>query len=393
MRWSKIRQIQNRCRYGLFIALVATLLACGPTVQSQLPRDAQLPASIALLPSDYSIDIPRERVNLVRQAVINELRNHNFLVLDDGAVNSLCSTPACPERSQLSQRYLVDGFATLNLKSFSRNNFVAGYYNQLSGELLISDRAGKTLISVEDTQNEEGGLLLQSGQIFQAIISSVKNTGDSVFDKLSDKFARTIVEQLPQPATSLNPVSQEGITVALSSATATWSSPTTYTICARGTPHSFAYLVTGKTKTSLREGAPGTYCENFSPLVSDDPAQSEAIELRSAFGTSIRQEIAIPAKRPCDMKDRVSTGNSAITVACTQVGSSGGTEKGCSSNISPCKAERIVLFKASGPSGPFEKIGESASPSAPLPPGAANIQVITIGPGGIASLPAPVAVN
>lgn len=393
MRCPKIQSLLAPSPYRLLAVLVVSLLACGPTVTSQIPQGTQLPASIALLPSDYSIDIPRERVNLVRQAVINELRNQNFLVLDDGAVNSLCSSPACPERSQLSQRYLVDGFATLDLRSFSRNNFVAGYYNQLSGELSIVDRAGKSLISVEDTQNEEGGLLLQSGQIFQAIISSVKNTGDSVFDKLADKFAKTIVEQLPPPATSLNATSQEGITVALSSATATWSSPTSYTICARGTPHSFAYLVTGKTKTSLREGAPGAYCENFSSLVSDDPAHSEAIELRSAFGTSVRQEIAIPAQRPCDMKNRVSTENKTVTVACTHVGASGGSGTGCSSDISPCKAERIVLFKAFGPTGPFEKVGESASPSAPVPQGAANIQVITIGPGGVPSLPAPVTVN
>ncbi len=344
-----------------------------------------MPGSVALLPPDYSIDIPRERINLVRQSVINQLRNRGFIVLDDQAVIATCSSPQCPERSKLAQQYSVDGFATLKLDSFSRNNFVAGYYNELAGDLSVVDRSGKELVSVKQTEREEGGLLLQSGQIFEALLSSVENTGDDVFDKLADKFAYTIVEQLPAPTIPASRLAQESGTVALSSATATWSSPTTYKVCVRGTPSSFAYLLSGKNRTNLREVSPGSYCSNFSGLVAEDSAHQASVELRSAFGTSVRQDVSLPAVPPCDLKSRVKSGDGQVKLLCTQVGAA--SAAGCSTSLSPCSAQKILLFSAETPAGPFLKLREAASSSAPLPQDAQNVQVMAIGAGGVASLP------
>ncbi len=375
-------------RIAFRLLVTALLSGCSPTVVSTLPPGAAAPGSLALLPSDYSVDIPRERINLVRQSIINQLRNTGFIVLDDAAVNAICSAPQCPERAQLSERYLVDGFATLSLSTFSRNNFIAGYYNQLSGGLSIADRQGREILSVKATEDEEGGLLLQSGQIFQAIISSVQNTGDSAFEKLSDKFAHTVVEQLPPPSSPAMRVPQEGAAVALTVATATWVSPSAYRVCARGTPNSFGYLVRGSTRATLREVSPGSYCGNFSGLVTEDAAHPAIVELRSAFGTSARQDVGLPTVPPCNLAGRVTSAAGLLTVQCARVGSK--EPSGCSAGEAPCSADRIVLFAATSPNGAFEKISEARSPTAALPQAAANLQVMAVGPGGIPSLPAKV---
>lgn len=377
--------IRSLTRGAAVAASCLFAVGCGPTVKSQLPPGASMPASLALLPPDYSGEIPRERVSLVRQAIINQLRNKDFVVLDDQAVSSVCSSPACPEREALAKKYLVDGFATLTLTSFSRNNFFAGYYNELSGDLAVVDRSGRELIKVADTQNEEGGLLLQSGQVFQAIISSVKNTGDEVFDKLADKFAHTVVEQLPAPAAPANRLTQEGLTVALTTASASWTSPKAYQVCAKGTPNSFAYLLSGKNRSNLREVSPGSYCANFSALVTEDAAHNASIELRSAFGTSVRQDVSLPVAPPCDLRSRVESTDGKVRLICTQVGSA--SPSGCSGSLMPCSAQKVVLFAAASPTGPFQKIGEASSISASVPASAQNVHVLAVGAGGIASLP------
>jgi hypothetical protein len=370
------------------------LSACGPTVRSSIPKGGTLPSSIALLPSDYSGEIPRERVDLVRQALTSELRNNNFIVVEERAVSSTCSTPACPERGQLSQRYLIDGFVTLNLASFSRSNFIAGYYNELSGEIIVRDPADRELVSVEHSQNEQGGIVFQSGQLIQGIISQVKNSGDAVFENLAAKFSQTIVEQLPAPSSPVILAAQEGITIALNSASTEWISPTSYRICANGTPASFAYLIMGKNRTGLREGSPGLYCENLSSLVATDPSHPAALELRSAFGTSIKRNITLPTTPPCVLDNRLQASSGELKLLCTQVGSSSSANNaGCSEKIAQCAAERIMLFKAASPAGPYEKVADLSSSTSSLPLGAQQIEVVTVGLGGIPSLPVPLKIT
>ncbi len=383
-----------RCRSELLapLALFAMLaVGCGPTLQSSLPKGALLPATIAVLPPDYSVDIPRERIDLVHAAVVRELRNQNFVVVEDRVVESICSTPACPEKSRLGQDYLVDAFATVSLSSFSKNNFVAGYYNQLQGELLVTDKTGKELVQVEHTENESGGLLLQSGQVFQAIISTVKNSGDSVFENLAEKFAKTVIEKLPAHQTALPPGSTEGVEVALTSASVKWDSPASYTVCAQGTPHSFAYLLTGTTRSQLREVSPGKYCSKFSPLVTSPTRGIEAVELRTAFGNSLRKEIDLPSDRPCDLKSRfVHSPDATIDVLCSRIGSDPSNEaNGCSASVTRCNADRIVLYEAPALSGPYKKVSELKSSSLPAPQGQATVTALAVGVGGVASQPEP----
>jgi hypothetical protein len=362
--------------------------SCGPTVHSALPSGATLPVSLAVLPADYSVDIPRQRVDLVREAVVSELRNRKFVVVEDQVILRTCSTPLCPERARLTHDYLVDGFVTVSLSSFSKNNFLAGYYNQLQGSVSVADPAGKELLSVSHAENESGGLLLQSGQIFQAIISTVKHSGDGVFDDLAERFAQAVVEKLPQPATTTANTQPEGLSLALNSVTAQWKTPTAYTVCAQGTPHSFAYLLLGTTRTPLRETKPGTYCSTFSSLVINANKTTEAVELRTVFGNSVRQNISIPSEPPCNLQGRVtSLDNNRITILCTSVSSdSSSASKGCSDSILPCKVDKVVVYQAPNPSGPYQKVSELRASSLQLPP-ADTVSIVTIGRGGIPSQP------
>ncbi len=372
----------------LLALLSLTVTACAPKVTSSLPVGGSLPLSLAVLPPDYSGDIPRERVDLVHDAIVQELRNRNFLVAEKSIMSNLCSAPSCPERSEIGRNYLIDGFVTVKLDSFSRNNFIAGYYNQLQGSVSVADTKDAQLISVSHTENESGGVLLQSGQVFQGIVSQIRHSGDEVFDDLAERFAHQVVEKLPAP-TSSEPVGRsEATSLALTSATAEWTSPSTYTVCAHGSPHSFAYLLLGTTRTPLREVSPGHYCRAFSSLVSGPSSGAEAIELRTAFGNSAREAISIPSEPPCALKDRVTpvkTGRAEIL--CTTVGGDNSTRgKGCSSSIPHCGVDKILIYQASQAAGPYQKVSEQRTASIKLPQ-ASTVAILAVGKGEVSSQP------
>lgn len=364
------------------------ITGCAPKVVSSLPAGGSLPPSLAVLPPDYSADIPRERINIVHDAIAQELRNRNFLVVEDSVISRLCSSPACPERATIAENYLVDGFVTVKLDSFSRNNFIAGYYNQLQGSVAVTDTKGSQLMSVSHTENESGGVLLQSGQVFQGIISQIRHSGDEVFDDLAERFAHQVVEKLPAPATSEASGKTEGTSLALTSATTQWTSPSTYTVCARGTPHSFAYLILGTNRTPLQEVSPGNYCRAFSSLIAKPQSGVEAIELRTAFGNSARTTISIPAEPPCRLKERVASIDAGrAEILCATVGEDNSTRgKGCSSTVGYCGADKVVVYQAPDSIGPYQKVSEQRSASLQLPK-AERVAIVTVGKGGVPSQP------
>lgn len=374
----------------LVLASGAQLSGCGPKIKIKPPPGTTIPTHVALLPADYSVDIPKERVDLARSSIISELRNRNFIVADEKVVAAVCSTPTCPERDKLASNYLVDGFLTVNIDSFSKNSFLAGYYNQLSGTVTIEDRKGEKLLAVTHTESERGGLIFNTGQLIQGVVSQLQNRGDAAFKELASEFAETVTDQIPPPV-STQTRAQEGLEVNLASVTARWQSPTTYTVCANGSPHSFASLLIGNQRTSLRETDPGTYCGAFSALVSSNASVTSAVELRTAFGNAVREDVRLPAQAPCKLDDRVRVSDSQVSILCSLIGQDfSRTQSGCSDTIALCKAEKIVLFQALSESGPYQKITETASSTATIPATSAQVAVVAIGSGGIPSLPVTV---
>lgn len=383
-----VREIALSLTAPLMIA--ALIQGCGPKVHSKLAKDASLPVHIAVLPADYGIDIPKERIDLVRKEVIAELRNRNFVVADDRVVNSICSTPRCPERGKLGTQHLVEAFATLTLDSFTKRNFLAGYYNTLSGTVSVTDRTDSELVRVEHTQSEKGGLLFNSGQIIQGVISQINNSGDAAYEELASEFAKAIADELPSPALTTNMGAPEGLSVNISSATAEWDGPSRYTVCISGTPHSFASILIGTQRTTLREVAPGKYCGAFSGLVASNAKSPTFVELRSAFGNSDRESIALPAQGLCELRERSTYANETLSLQCAMVGRDlSRLHIGCSEKISPCRASKIVLFSAPSEQGPYTKVLESLNASTKVGAPSGDVQVVAISTGGIASLPAP----
>lgn len=388
-RKNMLRNTSFRTRAVALLVFASSmhLFGCGPKIRIKPPPGVAIPSHVALLPADYSVDIPKERIDLVRNSIISELRNRNFVVADEKVVMAVCSSPTCPEREKLASNYLVDGFVTLSVDSFSKNSFLAGYYNQLSGAVTIEDRRAEKLLSVTHTESERGGLIFNTGQLVQGVVSQLQNRGDAAFRELASEFAETVTDQIPQPA-STEMRTQEALEVNLASVTARWQSPTAYTVCANGSPHSFASLLIGNQRTSLRETSPGTYCGAFSALVSSNASVTSAVELRTAFGNAVREDVRLPAQAPCKLDDRVRVSDSQLTVLCSLVGKDfSQTQSGCSDSVSLCKAEKIVLFQALSESGPYQKISEMVASSATIPANSAQIAVVAIGSGGVPSLP------
>lgn len=381
--------MRKRCSL-LCTAALLMLASCGPRLTTHIPKDTTLPRSVALLPADYSIDIPRERVDTVRGALINALRNEGFLVVEDKRVNRICSSPACPEKVALANEYVVDGFVTLKLSSVSENNFLAGYYDSLSGEVIFQSRDGAELIKAEHTERVRGGILFESGQVFQGIISQVKRSGDSGFESLAAKFAARIVEELPQVTTPGALSRQEGTEVALSAAQAKWDSPGSYKVCAEGTPHSFASLLLGSQRASLREVSPGRYCGVVSALAASTSSGATLVELRTAFGNSVRRDISIPIDPACTLQNRIevkpTNGSALLSILCARIGADHSNENlGCSSEVPQCRASKVVVFSSTTDTGPFTKVAVLKRATGILPVKNRNLRAIAIGAGGTSS--------
>lgn len=353
----------------------------------QLPSDTTIPTHVALLPADYSVDIPKERVDLARAALVSELRNHNYIVADPGVVANVCSSPQCQERARLASEYMVEGFVTLTLDSFSKNSFLAGYYNQLSGTLSVSSTQGQQIFAVDHTQSERGGLLFNSGQVLQGIISQVKNTGDEAYQDLAAKFAQTIVDQLPAPRIAETRAASEPADLVLTSVVTQRNGPDSYSVCAQGTPRSFGSVLIGTQRTNLREVSPGRYCAIFPALVALPESSVAYVELRTAYGNSQRERLSIPSLPPCSLDGRLRSDGGAVTLDCATVardGSRGGA--GCSEVVRPCQLEKIVLFRSDGEGGLYKKVGESRASLINVPPQGGDYEALAVSTTGLPSL-------
>lgn len=381
----------------LVIALGTCLFAaaCGPKVTVKPPEGITVPSMIAILPADYSNDVTRERVDYVRSALIAELRNKNFVVLDDKTVQSTCSNAECPEKALLSKNFPIGAYVSLRLDSFSRNNFIAGYYNALTGTLSVLRQDGSDLFKVEHTERERGGLLFESGQVFQGIISQVKNSGDSAFNNLATRFVRTLIAQFPEPKSD-----SPGATTIVSSAPViqsteiTAQSPTVSEVCARGTGAAMGFITVGKVRSGLREVSPGFFCASF-PLETLTMAPKPlVVELRSAFGSAARNEIAGTMSAPCDLQNRVFVASkplgSQLSIACSSLDAA---TTDCAKGQARCSIARAVIYRGNSSFGPYLKIGESRAATwtdrtNKRPGTAPTYQVVAIDDKGLRSLPA-----
>lgn len=378
----------------LLFAAISALSACGPKVASNEALKKGTPRAVAVLPSNYPSGVQRERVDYLRRSLLLELKESGFTVLDDAAVSKICSSPACPEKTELASKYLVDGFFTFTLESVARNNFLAGYYNSIVGTLSLQNRDGVELIRVDNRESERGGLLFNSGQIIQGVLSQIRNSDSDSFGRLADTFTRTLVEKIPSPKKTA--FEDEGAAVSINEIRLRRQKGSADEICVRATPEAMAYLLLPRERSNLRETTPGLYCarlrlEDLSSLKSEI-----FVEVRSPYGNSARKPLQSIAMT-CDLKGLVKVEESntgkRLVISCTEVKPGTGSAGEKCPTVQMCADHRFLVYRAPAPLGPFKRVAELRGVTWPLPPDPrseqSSYQVVAVDEHGDFSVPEP----
>lgn len=94
--------------------ILSILRGRAPTIKTSLPPSSTLLLTSAVFPADYSVDTPRECVDLGRTAIINELRNRGFVVIE-----APLRPPLSQSGTELSTSPLLNGHQGTTLESTS----------------------------------------------------------------------------------------------------------------------------------------------------------------------------------------------------------------------------------------------------------------------------------
>ncbi len=383
-----------------FIKIIALCIlfgttACGPSVKVSPEFEKLQPDSIALLPVSVKTELSQERLGAITASMREELRNRGYFLLDDRLVKEVCSTPECPNRKKLADLHGVRAFATLTIDSASKNNFGLGYYNMLKGELVLGDVEAQELVKVKNTENESGGLLFNSGQIFQGIKEAGKSFTEDSFGGLAAKFAKSLALQLPRPSSSANLSDQTDTLPTIESVTVKSPRPLVHEICADSAPGLIASVVVDGRRSTLRETKQGRYCGIYRLDTAFAKAPQLSVEVRSSYGDAVRKDVELANAGICDLQGAVrlasQKGQSKLTVSCVKFGSAGDLEA-CEGSRTSCVASKLVIYRSFSAVGPFEKVAEvksntwfdkmlSKSEAAPI------YQVVAVNAQGVPSLP------
>jgi hypothetical protein len=280
-----------------FFIFLLSLTGCAASVKIDPLFEKSKLVTLAVLPIIDKTELPTEQMIKVGQIFTQELKNAGFLVLDKELVNKACPETPCTDTSMLFSNFHVDGTIQLSLDSSSRNNFLAGYYNAISGALEIKDSAGKQLISASATEREKGGLLFNSSQVLQGLISQFANSKDSSEESLIDKFLKSLIANIPRTGRMLA-LNADSTAISIKKVIVKAPEKDVRGICVEATANSVVSFLVEKTKSPLPEVSPGLYCRSFllNPPFKYNLVQVEA---RSPFGNSVRSDVQLEDSDPC----------------------------------------------------------------------------------------------
>ncbi len=337
----------------LFLIVLLVLGACSGSKTFKPITSGNSPKVLVLLETESPPDMSRERIAYIQNALLSELKSSGFYVLEPGLTSAKCGGSDCPNRKVLAQSFGAQGFLKLKLDSISRNNFIAGYYNSVGGSVVLSDVNSKELFSFKHSESEKGGLLFNTGQIFQGLKSQVANSKADSFDALADNFVKGLVARMPAAEKEAAPESD--LRIVKTSAKALGNG--VYYVCGEGSLGALGYLVIGRERSNLREVNPGNYCGNFalSPLALQ--GRNPQIELRSALGSSVRSDLAGFKSQPvCDLEGIVQLSNSdpntKLYFECQNDASS------CEERLKQCMGHHYVVYRAPQSLGPYTKVAQ-----------------------------------
>ena len=357
--------------YRLILLLFTILLSLGACSRSKVNLSSQFQKdslrSLAVLPIDYPSDIQREKVDSIKTAIESELKNRGFVVLADSLVRQNCSSPACPEKFELAEKYLVDGLVRVDVRSVQRANFLAGYVNTIGGTITIFDKNNTELLSVDHSENERGGLVFNSGQIIQGLIETSENTEEKSFARLSARFANNLISKIPRP--DVAQVNRDAVAVNIVDVKVKEVRPQIFEVCAEATPNSIVSLIVNRQRSNLREIKEAQYCGTYFLDPSLQNSSTLKVEARSAFGTAVQKEFPSgTSSTTCRLEDNVFVknvnGKSRLEVSCTDLGDGKSPIIGdCKEAVVKCPDYKFIVFKAPTAIGPFERIAEVRSTS------------------------------
>lgn len=369
---------------ALLVVTGFSFLGCGPTVvKSPDFADAKI-RTLAMLPVEYPSDVRRERIDFLKKSLKRELESKGFAFLDDAAVSAFCDSFPCKNANALASKYRLDALVALSISSTYRANFGAGFVNTVSGTVRLLSPASREIISVKHTESERGGLLFNSGQVLQGLLSTNDNLGDESFNLIADRFVSTVSAALPKPSGPAFPTQAAKI----NEISILPEGDGRYRVCLTGTEGRLVTLTVDKMNIPLRESSAGQYCSALLLGGIVRKNSSVSASLRSPVGVSDRLAVDTEQFLVCDVSALIRRGTgSTLTYGCTGKDSDA-TE--CEKMLATCRGSQVLIYRGEYAAGPYEKAGT-------LPTGtwndaagvSKNYAVVAVSPNGSTSAVVP----
>ncbi len=359
------RELTTAACFFSALAMILFLSGCGPKIRTS-PHSEELShlSSLAVLPIDRDPKggTTKDRLDYLRSSLSSKLRSHGFSVVDDSLVDKACGDRSCSRSSELFATYRLDGAVRLEVDSVRRSNFLAGYINSVTGAVTISNSKTDELLSVSLTEQERGGLLFNTGQLVEGIVSQIENSGEISFTRLADRFIDSIIRELPEPATQTQ--NAEETPVSLSEVKLKQLRPEIYQVCAYGSPASEAQVLIKGRGTPLRSTKDGEYCSVIRIDKSHIDSAGLLVELKSPFGQTARQSVALETGDPCLPKNSVQLIKrgllNRVEVECLKLRGQLIANASCTEN-SQCEVDRLLVYRGPSLAGPYRKVAEVTS--------------------------------
>lgn len=273
----------------ILIFLILASISCGPTITKSPKLSENQSSYVALIPSKTVDGISRERLEYISELVKLNLESKGYVLITPETLQNTCIDLECSNIDEISGRYSIGKIAHINLESSSSIDFLAGYYSSLTGQFIVEDTLGKALYSALYTARDSGGLILESGQIIQAIINQIRNGDESSVDKVSYNFVKALLKEIPKAENA----QAKSNTLSLDKIDLSKHEKQTTKLCAYGTPRQSAWLISSKKEsTELKETKEGQYCGIFRLEGPWAQSQGLKVELKSPYGELVRLEIS-----------------------------------------------------------------------------------------------------
>lgn len=303
---------------------------------------------IAILPIKPPSDLSREKLEILKQTISEELSANGYTVLDSSLSDRFCNESTCGDNLAFSKKYNIQAYVRIEDLSVERINALVGYFNYISGTLKIADPENAELGAVYTKVSERGGLIFNSGQVIKAITSSAENTANLSFARLSKKFAWELIKNLPsnKQTSEIAEVKIDHIKVSPE------NSFGRYKVCINGTPNLQASLYIDSLPATLREITPGQYCGIFPLSGNFTPKNNFKIKLESPYGISKEILLKKSEIQTCRISNFEYASDEEIIFNCKN----SKTPSECEEVLKACKNTSILAYKKSA-DGAYQKVG------------------------------------